>query len=133
MLTTDRNTESRDGEFFEFPVAADVRVFAGGMVALNADGDAVGAAASSDHVVVGRAEESVNNLGGAAGDVSVRVRRGVFLYANSTAADEIVRTDINATAYVVDVETLAKTNGTGTRPAAGTILDVEERGVWVRI
>ena len=133
MLTADRNTESRDGELFEFPVAADVRIFAGAMVALNADGNAVIAAATSNLVVVGRAEQFVSNLDGAAGDVSVRVKRGVFLYANSTAADEIVRSDINATAYVVDEETLAKTNGTGTRPAAGTILDVEERGVWVRI
>ena len=37
------------------------------------------------------------------------------------------------TAYIVDDQTVAKTNGSSTRSAAGTIVDVDAQGVWVRV
>ena len=33
--------------------------------------------------------------------------------------------------YVVDDETVAKTNGTNTRSRAGVVVDVDAQGVWV--
>ncbi|NDV20927.1 hypothetical protein GO013_16065 [Pseudodesulfovibrio sp. JC047] len=132
-LTADRNTNMRDGELFKFPVAAAVIIFAGSMVALNADGNLVPATATAALEIVGRAEEAVDNRNGVAGDLDCETRRGCFCYANSSGGDEITRADINATAYVVDDETLAKTDGTGSRPAAGTIMDVDDLGVWVKI
>lgn len=103
------------------------------MAALNTSGTLVPASADATLEVVGRAEEQADNRTGADGDLKCEVRRGCFNYKNSAAADEITRADIGATAYVVDDETVAKTNGTNTRPAAGTIMDVDDYGVWIKI
>jgi hypothetical protein len=50
---------------------------------------------------------------------------------NSAAADLIAKADIGASCYVVDDQTVAKTNGGGARPRAGKVFDVDEYGVWV--
>ncbi|MDE0901209.1 MAG: hypothetical protein OSA41_05785 [Erythrobacter sp.] len=130
-LSADRNTPRKEGDFRQFPVAADTKIFAGALVCLNAAGDATPGAVATTLTAVGRAEAQADNTGGAAGDLSVDVRKGTFRYANSAAADEIGREDIGKTAYVVDDETVALTDGTGTRSAAGTIYDVDAQGVWI--
>jgi hypothetical protein len=132
-LTKDRDTRERDGMLFQFDVAADTVIYAGSMVALDTDGNAVPAAATSTLIVVGRAEESVDNSGGAAGDETVDVKRGYFCFANSTDTDEITRPDIHSDCYAVDDQTVAKTSDTDARPVAGKIMDVDASGVWVRI
>lgn len=131
-LTTDRDTPTRDGELFEFPVAADTTIYAGALVCLNATGFAVPGDEDDDYTAVGRAEQRVVN-GAVAGAVRVRVRRGVFRYANSAEADAITLADVGATCYVVDDQTVAKTDDTGSRPPAGKVLDVDSAGVWVLI
>ena len=78
------------------------------------------------------AGEPADNAGGQAGDLSVRTRKGVFRFNNSAGADEITRAEIGDTCYVVDDETVAKTDDTGSRSAAGAIEDVDAIGVWVR-
>ena len=78
-----------------------------------------------------RADETVDNTGGANGDKSIKVRRGVFRFANSAAADLIARTEIGKPCYVVDDQTVAKTNNAGARPVAGTVFGVDAQGVWV--
>ena len=55
------------------------------------------------------------------------------LDGNSAAGDAITRAEIGDVCYIVDDETVAKTNGTSTRSAAGTIRDVDAQGVWVEI
>jgi hypothetical protein len=62
----------------------------------------------------------------------VRTRKGVFRFKNS-GADPIDRSHIEGTAYIVDDETVAATNGTNTRSAAGKIVDLDAAGVWVEI
>jgi hypothetical protein len=132
-LTADRNTRKRDGDLFQFPAKAGVLIFAGSLAALDASSLLVPAAADTALTIVGRAEETVDNRNGADGNLEGTVLRGCFCYANSSAADEITRADINSSAYVVDDETLAKTNGTSSRPVAGIIMDVDDLGVWVKI
>ena len=132
-LTADRMTKERDGVLFEFPMAASTKSYAGGMAALNASGYAVPASASATLTVVGRFEEAVDNSSGAAGDEKATVKRGVFLFKNSADTDEITLSDVGGDCYVVDDETVAKTSDTDARPVAGTILDVDASGVWVRI
>lgn len=68
------------------PVAADAVIETGGLVALNASGDAVAAASAVTGKVIGRCEEGVDNTGGSAGVITVVVRRGIFGCANSAAA-----------------------------------------------
>jgi hypothetical protein len=130
-LSADRNTPRKEGDLRQFPVAADTKIYAGALVCLNAAGAATPGAVATTLTAVGRAEAQADNTGGAAGDITVNVRKGTFRYANSAAADEIGPEDIGKTAYVVDDETVALTNGTNTRSAAGTIYDVDAQGVWI--
>jgi hypothetical protein len=130
-LSADRNTPLKGGDIRQFDVAADTKIYAGALVCLNAAGAAVPGAVATTLTAVGRAEAPADNTGGAAGDKRVDVRKGIFRFNNSAAADEIGAEDIGATAYVVDDETVALTNGTNTRSAAGTIYDVDAQGVWI--
>ena len=132
-LTADRNTKRRDGVLYSDPVAAATRLFAGSIVCLDASGNAVPGATATTLTARGVAQEQVDNRDGAAGDRRVESRRGVFPFANSASADEITRADIGNSAYIVDDETVAKTDGTSTRSVAGVIRDVDDSGVWVEI
>lgn len=132
-LTKDRNTVCRDGVQFSDPVAAAVVIFAGSLVCLNASGYAVPGSTSTTLKARGVAQEQVDNSAGAAGDLAIETRRGVFPFANSTSTDEITRADIGASAYIVDDQTVAKTSATNTRSVAGVIRDVDSNGVWVEI
>ena len=132
-LAKDRDTHRRNGDQFSDPVAAATTIHAGALVQLNAAGDAVPASATAANVTRGVAEAAADNSAGVAGAVSVNTRRGVYHFANSAAADEITRADINSDCYVVDDETVAKTDGAATRPVAGVIRDVDANGVWVEV
>lgn len=131
-LTADRNTPSRSGDRREPPVKGGAKIFAGGMVALDASGWAVPASAATGLKVIGRADRAVDNSSGGNGDLRVPVAAGIYRYANSASADAIAITDITATCYAVDDQTVAKTNGSNTRSAAGVIFDVDALGVWVK-
>ncbi len=129
-LTEDRNTPRREGDVFEHPVAASTVIYAGSLVALDASRNAIPGATATGLVAAGRAEERVDNSAGIAGAKTVRVRKGVFRFANDGT---VSRADIGGTAYIVDDQTVANNDGTGTRSAAGVIKDVDADGVWVRI
>jgi hypothetical protein len=77
----------------------------------------------------GRAEEYVANAG-LDGAATVRVRRGAFKWKNAVA-DAVAQANVLGDCYVVDDETVAKTDGTGARSKAGKVLAVESDGVWV--
>ena len=131
-LSQDRATPQRDGNDRVLPVAANAVIHAGALVVVNAAGFAQpGDASAATHAAAGRAEEPVDNTGGRAGDVTVRVQRGVFRWANSAGADEIDNSHIGGPCYVIDDQTVAATNGAGSRSAAGTVFDVDAQGVWV--
>lgn len=132
-LTADRATPERDGATFEFPVEANTKIWAGSIVMLNATGNATKGAAATGQIAVGRAEVTADNSAGAAAAKTVTVKAGVFRYANSAAGDAITKAEIGDTCYIVDDQTVAKTDGTGARSAAGKIVDVDAQGVWVRM
>lgn len=113
------------------PVAAGVKIYQGAQVQINAAGFAVPASGTVANITIGRAKATVDNISGGNGAVTVDVERGVHQYANSAAADQITRTEIGKTVYVVDDQTVAKTDSAGTRPAAGKCFDVDAQGVWV--
>lgn len=131
-LSQPRNTLTKGRDLLVLPLAAATTIHAGGLVALNASGLAVPASVATTLLAAGRAEESVDNAGGAASALSVTVRRGVFLFKNH-GADPVVQADVLKDCYIVDDETVAKTNGTNTRSRAGKVLEVETTGVWVEI
>jgi hypothetical protein len=131
-LTADRNTAMRDGQVVSLPVAASERIFAGALVARDANGYATPGATATGLLGAGRAEAQADNSSGSAGDLSVEVRKGVFKFENSTGADEITSADIGSDCYIVDDQSVAGTDGTGTRSVAGRVFDVESDGVWVK-
>lgn len=131
-LTQDRNTPRREGVAYEDPMAANVTIFGGALVCLDASGNAVPGATSTTLKARGVAQERKAN-GATVGAETIRTFPGVYRFANSAAGDLVTRADIGATAYIVDDQTVAKTNGGNTRSAAGTIRHVDAQGVWVNI
>lgn len=132
-LTQDRNTQRAEGDAYDYPVLAATTIYGGAIVALDADGWAKPAATATGLIVVGRAEARADNASGANGDITVKARPGVFRFANSSAGDAIAQAQIGDDCYVVDDQTVAKTDGTGTRSKAGKIVQVDAQGVWVKL
>jgi hypothetical protein len=131
-LTADRNTQRRTGDRLSLGIAANKKIFAGSLVARDAAGNATPGAAATTLIGVGRAAETVDNTGGAAGALQVPIDKGTFHFANS-AGDPITVADIGNTCYIEDDETVSKTNAGGnTQSVAGTIYDVDANGVWVQ-
>jgi hypothetical protein len=129
-LSSARNTKELAGNVFGLPVAAATTCYQGGLAVLNAGYAAPGTTAVG-LIAVGRFEETAVAV--SAGDVSVRVKRGTFKFDNSTAGDAIAQADVGADCYIVNDQTVAKTNGTSTRSRAGQIVGVESDGVWVQL
>lgn len=133
VLTADRNTPLKSGVLFSFPVATNVKIFSGSIVMLNATGYATKGAAATGQICVGRAEDQADNTGGADGAKAITVMSGVYKFANSAAGDAITIAEIGDNCYIVDDQTVAKTDGTGARSVAGRIVGVDTDGVWVRM
>lgn len=129
-LTKDKQSEYRDGNDFEDPAASGATIHAGALVVLNATGYAAPGSTATGLVARGVAKEAVDNSAGADGDLMVPTRKGPHKLVNDGSID---RTHIGSTVYIVDDQTVAATDGTGTRSAAGTLIQVDADGVWVDI
>jgi hypothetical protein len=131
-LVRDRNTPSRVGQQFSYPLAA-VKVYAGSIGVIDASGNLTKGSTATGLKCVGRISAQVDNSAGLAGAVKGTVENGIFLWGNSAAADAITLTEVGNVCYIVDDQTVAKTSGGGTRSPAGIIEDVDSGGVWVRM
>lgn len=130
-LSADRNTPYSDGFRVAVPVAAGALIYAGALVAANATGFATPGATAATLTYLGRADERVDNTAGADGAKSVMVRRKkAFKWANS-GADAVTQASMGKPCYIVDDQTVAKTDGGGTRSAAGKVIGLDADGVWV--
>lgn len=134
-LTVARQTKRYGQEpapaLHELKVKAATRVWAGGIAVLDAGYLAPGRAATA-LICIGRFEEDVDNSAGAAGDKLARVLSGVFRWNNSSAGDLITQADLGAICYIVDDQTVAKTDGSAARSKCGVIVGVDSDGVWVQ-
>ncbi len=129
-LTKDRNTPKRSGDNYNDPVAAGVKCFAGGIAVLNATGYAAPGTTATGLVARGIFQDYADNSAGADGDLSVDIEPEIARLENDGS---ITRANIGDTAYIVDDQTVAATDGGGTRSAAGEIKDVDADGVWVQV
>lgn len=147
-LTNARNTpEMADGgRMRSYPVEANTSVFLGGIVALNAAGNAVPASATTTTAnalkIVGRAEYVTNgipgqnaiNNPGAAGAISITARKGVFLYATDGS---IGAAQVGLVCFALDDNNVtAADRATGASvqqyAAAGRVVAIDQSGqVWV--
>lgn len=131
-LTAPRDTRQRSGAVFSRGIAANVTIYKGALVALNAAGFLVPGTVSTTLKADGVAQDTV--VGTAVnGEAVVDVERGVFRFSNSAAGDQITRADIGNDCFIVDDDQVARTNGGSTRSIAGRVEDVDAVGVWVRI
>lgn len=129
-LTENRSTmQMADGDRVGL-LGASQTIFQGALLMRNASGHIIEGATATGSFGVGRAEEAVTST--TAGVTSQRFREGTFRYVNSSAGDLIATADIGTVCYIVDDQTVAKTNGTSTRSPAGVVVDVDALGVWVR-
>jgi len=128
----DRNTAFMALEMTGYHVKGSTSIDAGKMVALDSTGYAVPAADTAGHIVVGVADEAVDNSSGSNGDETVRVRRGKAFLLDNDTTNTIVQADIGKTVYVTDAETVDNDGGTNAI-VAGRCLGIETAGVWVEI
>ncbi len=107
-LTKDRATPYRDGIEIDFPVAANIKIYAGSLVCANTSGYAVPATDTAGLKFVGVALEQTDNTGGANGAKKVRLRRmGVFEFDALSITQAMVGTAM----YVVDDHTFDDASG----------------------
>lgn len=122
-------TANRPTEFLEiggrrwrtFGVAADVVIYAGALVALNASGYLVPTSAASQKVV-GIACTEINTTGLSNGAKQLEVDHGIALLANSAGDDAIATADVESTCYAADDQTVAKTDGGVAQVTEGTVV-----------
>lgn len=111
-------------------LGASQTILQGTILMRNASGHIIKGATATGSFGVGRSEAAGSST--TAGVTAHPFKEGVFRFANSSAGDLIATADIGAVCYIVDDQTVAKTNGTSTRSPAGIIYDVDANGVWVK-
>ena len=127
-LTADRDTKQKAGPVraLNLPVAASTTIYAGSMVAENGSGYLVPASASNALIVVGIAQENVDNSAGSAGDENCEVKTQVVgRFANGDSIAVAQRGDL---CYAGDDQTVHQANIDGDKPVAGLIMDVDSTG-----
>lgn len=117
------------------PMAAATKIYNGGLVMIDASGNAVAVAAGGTNnalVVAGIAEETVDNSAGSAGDLSIRVRATddeSFFGFNNHGSVTVVAADIGKLAHASDDNTVANAASGTTRPLVGHIHSIDADGL----
>lgn len=122
------------GVIRSIPMAV-TKILNGAIVMVNSSGYATKAAAASGNnalVVAGIAEETVDNTGGSAGDLDIRVRACDDCEAygfNNDGSATIDITHVGGIAYVIDDNTVGNAQSSTNRPLAGYIHSVDDDGL----
>jgi hypothetical protein len=112
-----------------YPVAANVKIYKGALVCLNADGRAIpgNTIANGAAVAVGKSSATFDNAGGSAGAFDVEVEFGTYGWDSSDVGID----DVGKLAYVVDDQTVSASSSTGARIAAGVITEWRQGQAFV--
>ncbi|MBD8890906.1 hypothetical protein [Roseibium litorale] len=130
MLSKMKNIHRRVGRQVAHPVAAGAKIFGGGLVVLEG-GFAKPGYTATNLIAAGMADASADNSSGAAGAITVTVSRDDWVRVPNDIGDPVTRASINQPCFIVDDETVAATDGGGTRSEAGTVRDLDDGGVWI--
>ncbi len=130
-------TEMRVGILMPIPLAALALVLQGTFAVVDANGYAVASAnvGGADQSCVGIWDNSAENTG-ANGDVVACVRRKQQFLVHNSATDPVTQSDLGATVFIEDNQTIAKTDGAGTRSLGGYFMGFDVQNpefVWVEI
>lgn len=134
-LTAARMTDTLHGDHavirkWRVPIAANVKIYQGALCMIDG-GYLKPAAAATGKKVCGRACATYDNTGGSAAAFDCEVERGTFGWDIGASADALVQTDVPATVYAIDDHTVGKTDGSSSRTAAGTLMQIENGMAWV--
>jgi hypothetical protein len=122
-------TMIKEGQLFSVPLNAGTKIYMGNLVILSS-GYATGGAINGTMTVVGIADESVDNTGGAQSLKSVLVRRNeCYCLPNDTTAP-VTQALVGKMCYAKNQTTLTADS---TAPAVGKVLEVNSDGIWVYI
>lgn len=135
-MTNPRVPVEKKGRTTTAPVKGATTILQGALVVMEA-GFAIPGKTGTGLIALGIAEASIANPG-ADGAKSIVTRRGTFKFFNSADAQAITAADLGKTCFIVDDQTVAKTDGTAgedpaTRSRAGVVIDVDAGGVFVRV
>jgi hypothetical protein len=116
-----------------YPVKGTTKIWPGAIVCLNASGLAIPGATATSLIAVGIALELADNSAGADSAITVQVEQGVHDFTNSAAGDAIAQADVGKDCYIVDDQTVAKTDGSAARSRAGKVIRIEGGRVYVQM
>lgn len=109
------------------------KIYDGALVCMNASGYLTKGAVATTLIAVGVSQQLADNTNGSDGDISCKVRTGVAKFKNSAGGDEITVAEIGKGCWIVDDETVAKTDNGNTRSPAGLVVAIDSDGVRVHI
>jgi hypothetical protein len=135
-LAAARNTQKlAPGEvvlsMIDIPLKAATKAWQGGILCIDSTGFGVKATAAVGLIACGvlnpqqAATPVLDNTSGSSGDIIARVAQGVFKFANSASADQITQADVGQLCFLVDDQTVSKTDGAGARSPAGEVMGIE--------
>ncbi len=138
-----KTVRSAGGGLLSAGVAAGAVCFQGGLAILAAGfaragrvgqgGDAAAQAAdAATYRAAGVFQTSVTG-GAGNGDVRVDIQEGRWLFKNGGGGDALTVADRGRRCFVIDDETVGKTNPNSTRAIAGAVVDVDDTGVMVDV
>lgn len=129
-LSEPYEAHEREGLLVAYPVAADIQIWKGGLVCVNASGYLVPASDSSGLRFVGVAFESVDNQNGENGAKRCRViKRGSFIY---NRVGTFTQADVGTVVAAVSDNEVAKS--TTHNVQVGTLLEiVDDARLRIRI
>jgi hypothetical protein len=127
--TADKLTPRKEAEEKAYPVKASTTIYAGTLVAVDANGHALPASDAAGLKVVGVADAKADNSAGAAAAINVKVRRGVF----RLAAASITLAMVGTIMYVVDDQTFDDAVGTNGVKAGRLVEFISTTEGWLEI
>jgi hypothetical protein len=109
------------------PLGANVTVYANSIALTDSSGNIKNASspASTDHcwgLVAEQRPFPPNPTSSVAGTYNVEIDTGSFFLASGTGGDALTQANVGQSVYVINETTVGATNGSNTRPLAGTMM-----------
>ncbi len=131
-LTKDRNTIFKHrGPVVPFKVNGGSKIYAGALVAVDAQGYLLPASDTAGLKVVGIADEQVDNTDGADGDVSCLVVTEAIAHFKNDG--NVAQANVGGDCTVSDDQTVSVAATTVNDIVAGKVVSIESDGVFVKV
>ncbi|MBF7683920.1 hypothetical protein I2F27_11375 [Acinetobacter sp. B5B] len=130
-------TEQRDGKFMPLPLKAGAGVLQGTFAVIDQAGFAIDSQSigGANQTCLGIWDNSAQNTG-ADGDVLALVQRKKQFLMSNSSTDALTQADLGIQVFIEDNQTVAKSDGNGTRSLAGKFMGFDSQFtnyVWVEI